>query len=192
MVSSDGEAWVRRGVVLAQHEVEAEVGRKLIGLEPMSARFYNDTLVLVTDGVGLDAFAADAAGLTSPSAAGLIFSPCTAFDIGQYAGQLEPLPSPCEACRDSPACFLPPGHFPLLLALPSVARASQAHAWHQLDRGHVPLARPRLRRAAAGHTLGTTALRVMPRTGPPRFVGVSQQGAGGKKNLSFAVWPIAP
>ena len=130
MVSPDGEQWTRKGIVLAQRDVEARVGRKLMALEPMSTRVYGGTLVLVTDGAGLDAFAADAAALLSaPTAAALNLTECTAFEISQYAG----------------------------------------------------------------HALGNTALRVMPRTGPPKFVGTSQPGGGegGGKNLSFAVWPVA-
>lgn len=90
---------------------------------------YGGTLVLVTDGVGLDAFAADAALLLSaPTAAAFNLTECNAFEISQYAG----------------------------------------------------------------HPLGNTALRVMPRTGPPKVVGASQPGKGkGGKNLSFVVWPVA-
>jgi hypothetical protein len=86
MVSADAEKWERRGVVLAAHEVgprnctKADKGLSCIegGLEPMSARIYGDTLVLLTDGREFEVFVAPVSGLSSLTAAGLQFEKATA------------------------------------------------------------------------------------------------------------------
>ena len=62
MVSADAETWERRGVVLAARTAavgprnctKADRGLSCIegGLEPMSARIYGDTLVLLTSRTG--------------------------------------------------------------------------------------------------------------------------------------------
>ena len=83
MVSADAETWERRGVVLAARTAavgprnctKADRGLSCIegGLEPMSARIYGDTLVLLTDGREFEVFVAPVSGLSSATAAGLRF-----------------------------------------------------------------------------------------------------------------------
>ena len=83
MVSKDAQTWERRGVVLAAHDAavgprhctKADRGLSCIegGLEPMSARIYGDTLVLLTDGRDFEVFVAPVSGLRSATAAGLVF-----------------------------------------------------------------------------------------------------------------------
>jgi hypothetical protein len=83
MVSADAEHWHRRGVVLAAHDsavgprncTKADRGLACIhgGLEPMSARIYGDTLVLITDGREFEVFVAPVSELAASAAAGLKF-----------------------------------------------------------------------------------------------------------------------
>ena len=94
MVSDDAITWTRRGVVLAANDprvgprncTPADKGLSCIpgGLEPMSARVYGDTLVLLTDGRAFEVFVAPVSGLAAASAAGLRFEKASSTFLAPY------------------------------------------------------------------------------------------------------------
>jgi hypothetical protein len=126
--------WENRGVVFAARDdgprncTEHDKGLRCIkgGLEPMSARIYGDTLVLITDGRAFEVFVAPVAGLQASSSAELRF----------------------ERAADA---FL------------------STESYAKLPTDYEP-----------------TALRVLPRTGTPRFCGVSETTGG----LTFVMYPL--
>ena len=94
MVSDDAVRWTRRGIVLAARDASVgprnctkeDRGLSCIegGLEPLSARIYGDSVVLLTDGRAIEAFVAPVSGLASTTAAGLRFEKATEPFLAPY------------------------------------------------------------------------------------------------------------
>ena len=75
--SVDGNTWERRGVL-----APPKIGDLMD--ETMSARVYNDTLVIMTDGKGMEAFTTPAVGLTQDDPLKMEWS--QGYEVNAYAG----------------------------------------------------------------------------------------------------------